>query len=106
MYMFMAESNLREMIWQIVAAIPKGRVTSYGQVARIAGYPGHARYVGATLKSLPKNSTLPWYRVVNARGRISFPQGSESYKRQRDRLESEGIVFLNDKISMRKFGWK
>lgn len=101
----MSQENLREIIWQIVAAIPQGRVATYGQVAKIAGYPSHARYVGATLRNLPKNSVLPWYRVINAQGRISFPLGSEAYIKQRSLLESEGVVFVGTKISLRHYGW-
>lgn len=102
----MHNSSLREMIWQIVAAIPKGKVATYGQVAEIAGYPSHARFVGATLRGLPNNSTLPWHRVINAQGKISFPAGSEAYKQQHSLLVSEGVVFLNAKVSLQIYGWK
>jgi methylated-DNA-protein-cysteine methyltransferase-like protein len=102
----MYNSNLREIIWQIVAAIPKGRVATYGQVAEIAGYPSHARFVGATLRALPKNSAIPWHRVINSQGKISFPVGSEPYEKQRSLLISEGVVFLNAKVSLQIYGWK
>jgi methylated-DNA-protein-cysteine methyltransferase-like protein len=77
----MTQANLREIVWQVVASIPEGKVATYGQVAKIAGYPSQARYVGATLRNLPKNTALPWHRVINAQGRISFPSDSEAYKR-------------------------
>lgn len=102
----MNNTTLPEMIWQIVAAIPKGKVATYGQVAEIAGYPSHARFVGATLRALPKNSTLPWHRVINAQGKISFPAGSEAYKKQQALLEYEGVVFVNAKVSLKIYGWK
>ena len=101
----MAVSSLNEQIWQIIAAVPRGKVVTYGQVARLAGYPRHARYVGTTLKNLPHGTRLPWYRVLNAQGRLSFPQGSEAYWRQRRLLEDEGVVFIGERISLREFGW-
>ena len=57
-----------ERIWQVVADIPAGRVTTYSEVARQAGMPGAARRVGAVLRALPSHSGLPWHRVVNAQG--------------------------------------
>lgn len=101
----MTQPSLREIIWQVVANIPEGKVATYGQIANIAGYPSHARFVGVTLKNLPKNTILPWYRVINAQGRISFPYGSEAYNRQQSLLESEGIVFVNARISLREYAW-
>lgn len=101
----MTQPNLHEIIWQVVANIPEGKVATYGQIAKIAGYTSYARFVGATLRNLPKNTELPWHRVINAQGRISFPYGSEAYKRQQSLLESEGIVFVNSKISLREYAW-
>lgn len=89
----------------MVAAVPAGRVASYGQVARLAGAPGHARYVGTTLKNLPRGSRLPWHRIVNAQGRLSFPQGGEAWRRQRALLEAEGVEFLGARIPLRRFQW-
>jgi len=101
----MSQLDIREIIWQVVAAIPKGKVATYGQVAKMAGYPSHARLVGATLKILPKDTTLPWHRVINAQGKISFDQGSAAYKRQQSLLEAEGVVFLKEKVSLNYYGW-
>ncbi|MCB1670841.1 MAG: MGMT family protein [Gammaproteobacteria bacterium] len=92
-----------EKIWRVVYGIPAGQVATYGQVARLAGLPGYARYVGTVLKQLPDDSHLPWHRVVNAQGRISFPAMSSQYQLQRSLLESEGVVFVNDRLSLRKF---
>ena len=98
--------ELNEIIWQVVASIPNGKVATYGQIARICGFPNHARYVGATLKKLPKDTTLPWYRVISAKGEISFSQGSDAYKRQKTLLESEGVIFNNTKLSLSVYGWR
>ena len=97
--------NNKEKIWQIVYQIPKGKVSSYGQVARMAGLPGYARYVGHTMKNLPTGTKLPWHRVANSQGKLSFPTGSREYQTQKERLEAEGIVFINGRFSLKKFGW-
>ncbi len=96
---------INEIIWQTVGSIPFGRVATYGQIAALSGYPSHARYVGSTLRKLPKNSKLPWYRVINAQGKISFPLGSDAYKRQYELLINDGIVFKNDRIDLKHFIW-
>lgn len=88
------------MIWQTVNAIPCGQVMTYGQIAISCGYPGYARYVGTTLKKLPSDTLLPWHRVVNAQGRSSFPEGSEKYREQLDRLHAENIMAKNGKIAL------
>ena len=90
---------------QIVYQIPAGRVASYGQVATLAGLPGRARQVGAALKNLPKPTALPWHRVCNSQGRLSLPEGSDSYREQKGRLESEGIVFVRGRIALARYGW-
>ena len=82
-----------ERIWRVVATIPPGEVESYGSVARRAGLPRRARLVGHALKVAPEELHLPWHRVVNAAGRISFPEGSAAHVLQRSRLEAEGVQF-------------
>ncbi len=96
--------TINEIIWQIVASIPKGSVATYGQIAKLADYPSHARYVGATLKKLPADSVLPWHRVVNAKGELSFPVAGEQYKLQKALLEAEGIEFKSFKLSLSRYG--
>lgn len=95
----------QEKIWLVVNQIPRGKVASYGQVAKLAELPGYARYVGYVMKNLPKGTKLPWHRVVNSQGRLSFPRDSSSYQRQKSLLEKEGIVFVKGKFSMKKYGW-
>ena len=82
-----------ERIWQAVACIPSGTVDSYGGVARRAGLPRRARLVGRALKLAPAGLDLPWHRVLNASGRISFPKGTKLHALQRRRLEAEGVRF-------------
>lgn len=101
------EPGINEKIWQVVLAIPVGRVCTYGEVARLAGMPGAARRVGAALKGLPEDTALPWHRVINTQGRISLPQGSPSHALQQQRLEAEGVEFkLNGAVDLRRFAWR
>ncbi|MEJ2533825.1 MAG: MGMT family protein [Halioglobus sp.] len=98
--------DIDQRIWQVVARIPPGRVATYGEVARQAGLPGAARRVGRALRALPAGTRLPWHRVINARGRVSLPEGGAGHRIQRERLQSEGIAFrANGAIDLRRFGW-
>ena len=58
-------------IYSVVRRIPRGRVATYGQVAGLAGRPGHARQVGYALHALTPDSGVPWHRVINAQGGVS-----------------------------------
>ena len=98
--------NNQEKIWQVIHGIPAGKVMNYGQVAKMADLPGYGRYVGFVLKNLPDGTKLPWFRVVNSQGRLSFPQDSRQYQIQKSRLEAEGVVFINGKLSLKKYGWQ
>lgn len=94
-----------QRIHDIVARIPRGRVATYGQIARIARLPGQARLVGYALHALPAGSRLPWQRVVNAQGAISV--GGESGARQRKLLEAEGVCFdERGRIDLTAFQWR
>lgn len=101
-----SDLGLNQRIWQVVAAIPSGNVATYGAVARKAGLARAARRVGYALRGLPNSTRIPWHRVVNAKGCISFPEGSTPHTTQRKRLESEGVQFKeNGTIDLRRYGW-
>jgi methylated-DNA-protein-cysteine methyltransferase-like protein len=93
-------------VWQVVAGIPRGHVLTYGEVARLAGMSRAARRVGQAMRRAPRGMKLPWHRVINAQGRISFPEDSSGYRRQKDLLEQEGVVFLQGKIDLERFGYQ
>ena len=86
-------------IWHVVCAIPRGRVSSYGAVARAAGLPGRARQAGFALRVAPKALNLPWHRVVGAGGRIVFPKASPEHKEQARRLHAEGVSVENGRVA-------
>lgn len=92
-----------QKVWAVIEGIPAGAVLNYGEVARLAGFPGRARMVGMALGRAPKSRQLPWHRVVNAQGRISFPEGSAKARTQRERLEAEGVEFVDGVIDLDRF---
>ena len=93
-------------VWQVVQGIPRGHVLTYGEVARLAGLPRAARRVSQAMRRAPKGVELPWHRVVNAQGKISFPEDSNGYRRQRALLQEEGIVFQGDRIDLQRYGYQ
>src|SRR6266550_6117797 len=93
-----------EKIYRAVRRIPRGRVSTYGDVAERAGLEGSARQVGYALHALPSGSGIPWHRVVNARGEISLRNASDSHELQRKLLEAEGIEFDGrGRIDLRRY---
>lgn len=98
----------RAKIYAAISRIPKGRVATYGQIAALAGIPGHARQVGYALAALPDGSKVPWQRVVNAQGRVS-PRAGESPMAgvQRFLLQKEGVKFdAEGRIPLKKYRWE
>jgi len=92
----------RELVWQIVHAIPSGKVATYGQVASLAGMPQQSRLVGRILSRLPRGTKLPWHRVINSQGKISNPNPD----RQTERLEKEGVTLINGRVSLKNYRWE
>ena len=100
-------SDSYKRIYAAVRRIPCGRVATYGQVARIAGLPGHAREVGYALHSMTSDRPVPWHRVVNARGAISPRSELGCDLIQRQLLEREGVVFdCTDRLALSRFQWR
>ena len=92
---------VRLRIEQAVRAIPRGKVSTYGGVARAAGFPGAARQVAAALR---RGFGLPWQRVLGAGGQIKLT--GDSAIEQRLRLESEGVRFRGRRVDMKAHEWK
>lgn len=102
----MADKNTFELIYDIVKKIPKGKVCTYGQIARLVGNPHLSRVVGYALHSNPDPSTIPCHRVVNRFGELAkaFVFGGEQV--QRKLLEKEGVIFLIDnKVDLKNCMW-
>jgi methylated-DNA-protein-cysteine methyltransferase related protein len=83
--------DFRMLVLAVVALIPEGRLASYGQVAALAGFPQRPRQVGMVLSGLPEGTTLPWHRVVNARGYVPSRGRWWGAFEQIGRLRDEGI---------------
>jgi len=98
-------------VWELVRKIPRGKVATYGQIAQMLPPPDGVdfesykafapRWVGGAMAACPDD--VPWQRVINSQGKISpRPGGAE---KQRILLEEEGIVFVKDKVDLKKYGW-
>jgi methylated-DNA-protein-cysteine methyltransferase-like protein len=94
-------------ICTVIRRIPKGWVATYGQVAAMAGLPGRARLVGHILQHLDPATKIPWHRVVNAKGEVSYTlsrNGGDAF--QQRLLEKEGVEFDNrNRFNLERFRW-
>lgn len=102
--------NYYEQVYAVVRQIPAGKVTSYGRIARMLGRPRAARAVGYALNALkdkPQDQDLvPWWRVINAEGRISTVNRELSASKQAQTLKQEGIPVDEDlRIDLNQFLW-
>lgn len=104
----MTASPTYARIWAVVAAIPRGRVATYGQVAALAGLPGRARQAGYALHALPNDADdVPWHRVINARGEVS-PRAEPGWEGlQRAMLIAEGVDFDDrGRVDLGRYRWE
>lgn len=93
--------GLRETVYEIVAQIPRGRVLTYGAIARLAGYPNHSRLVGRIMRDAP-DGLLPCHRVVNASGRLAL-----HYPSQASLLDAEGVILSpTGKVPLKTYLWQ
>jgi methylated-DNA-protein-cysteine methyltransferase-like protein len=93
------EDAALEAIRHAVCTIPRGRVSTYGGVARAAGLPGRARQAGLALRTADEGLNLPWHRVVGAGGRIVFPRSSRAHREQTRRLRAEGVAVVHGRVA-------
>ena len=82
-----------ERVYHIVRMIPRGHVSTYGEIAAIISHAGAARTVGWALRALTEGTDVPWHRVVSAQGRISTSSDERGFNVQRLLLEEEGVTF-------------
>jgi methylated-DNA-protein-cysteine methyltransferase-like protein len=102
-----ASTSAYTKIYRAVKRIPRGRVATYGQIARIAGLPGRARQVGYALHAANDEDPVPWHRVVDAQGRIkprSVPGAAEV---QAVLLRREGVALgRSGRVDLTRYGWR
>ena len=84
--------GFHQRVYRVVQRVPYGRLATYGDIATVLGSPRVARHVGFALAAL-RDPAVPWHRIINARGAISFKGDLVRATEQRQRLEAEGIVF-------------
>jgi methylated-DNA-protein-cysteine methyltransferase related protein len=90
-------------VYRLIKKIPRGRVSTYGELAKALRLPGGARAAGYAVAATPKGRGIPWHRVIGAGGRVRVPEPYASL--QRRLLESEGVEFDGGVIDMKRFGW-
>lgn len=95
-----------QRIWDTICDIPQGKVASYGQIAEVAGIPRGARQVGYALRHLPKDSDVPWHRVIQASGKIAFDTDTAQHEEQKLRLQQDDVVVVAGRIDMQKYRWR
>ena len=93
-------------IWGTIRDVPKGSVASYGQIAKVAGIPRGARQVGYALRHLQDGHDVPWYRVIQASGKIAFDKDTPQYEEQSKRLQEEDVAVIGGRIDMQKYRWQ
>jgi methylated-DNA-protein-cysteine methyltransferase-like protein len=96
--------TFRQEVHRLVRRIPRGMVTTYGQVAALLHRPRSARAVGGAMRACPAD--VPWHRVVNAAGGISVRRRSHGMLTQRIRLEQEGITFRRGRVALDRHRWR
>lgn len=98
-------TDFTKNVIKVIKAIPRGKVATYGLIAKLAGKPQGARGVGWILHSSTHGHDLPWQRVIKSGGKLSFPEMSSSYLLQKRLLVAEGVEFHNGKIDLKIFLW-
>ena len=109
-------SEYYKMVWEIVKQIPRGIVATYGQIATMIPVPDGVeppvydklspQWVGSAMHATPDNGGIPWQRVINSMGKISFPEGSKQALLQRELLEAEGVIFDDkNRVNFDEVGW-
>ena len=103
--------EFNQRVWELARKIPRGKVASYGQLALMLAPPEGVevstyrafgpRWVGGAMAACPGD--VPWQRVLNSQGKISQRPGAE---KQRKLLEAEGVLFRNDRVDLKAYGWK
>ena len=101
----MEEYSLYEHFYELISQIPKGKVSTYGDIAKMAGCKS-ARAVGFALNQLPEGSPVPWQRVINSQGKVSPRRNSDGHLIQQVILEEEGLIFKRGKVDLLRYRWK
>lgn len=100
-------SDFTKKVLVQIKSIPHGKVATYKQIAELSGKPQGSRGVSWILHSCSTLYKLPWHRVLNSKGRISFEPLSHNYRKQKRLLEKEGVKFSSgDQLNLKIYQWK
>ncbi len=96
----------KDKVYQITNKIPKGKVATYGQIAKLVGNAKAARAVGMCMKTNPNVPQTPCHRVVGSNGNLTGYSGNGGIKQKKQILIREGVVFKKDKVDLKVSQWK
>ncbi|MGE3973563.1 MAG: MGMT family protein [Bdellovibrionales bacterium] len=100
-------SEFTRKVMDQIRKIPKGKVATYKQIAELAKKPYASRGVSWILHSCSTTYKLPWHRVINSQGKISFEKGTYNFRQQKKKLEQEGVLLSTEgQLILKKFQWK
>lgn len=101
-----ASDEMSQEILNVIALVPFGKVATYGQIAKLAGYPHHARFVGRILANLVTGHDIAWHRIVNAEGKIRVMQTTaQGLSLQAELLCAEGILVTDGRVLLKFYRW-
>ena len=95
----------KQLVYEYLTRIPKGKVVTYGQIAEYLGNKHLAQTVGNILHENPDGDTYPCYKVVDARGKIAENYAFGGTTSQRKRLEADGIIVNNNNVDLKVYQW-
>ena len=96
---------MREQVYKILQNIPKGKVATYGQIAKMLGNTHYARTVGNILHENPDGEKYPCYKIVNSKGHLSRQYAFGGIEKQKEKLETDGIEVIDYKVDLKKYQW-
>ena len=100
------KSTFRERVYRVARSIPRGKVATYGQLARLAGNPKAARAVGMYMKTNPDAPAIPCHRVVASSGALTGYSAKGGIPAKKKMLLKEGVVFRGDRVDLSQSRWK
>ncbi|MEP7167253.1 MAG: MGMT family protein [Candidatus Woesebacteria bacterium] len=98
--------SFREKVYELTRKIPKGKVVTYGQLAKLAGSPKAARAVGMCMRTNPDAPATPCHRVVSADGSLTGYSAVGGLLKKKDMLQNEGVIFKGDKVFLPRSQWQ
>lgn len=99
-------TSFREKVYMVAKRIPRGKVATYGEIARLAGNPKAARAVGSFMKTNPRAPIIPCHRVVASNGALTGYSAKGGLKTKKAMLIREGVHFKGSRVDLARSEWK